>query len=379
MSEIISSEFAKFLWLEAQGLTVRAPFGSGAGATPKAIEHLGYVQIDTIHVIERCHHHILFTRIPSYRKSHLHCAQSADKSVFEYWAHALAYLPTRDLHFFIPEMRRMSKDPGRWFKSVTRQDMLKVLNRIKKDGPISIRDVDDDVLVEKAHDWASKKPSKWAMQLGFYTGQLVISERQGMLKKYELMDRHFGWDSKPKAATKSEVSRYLLDRALRSQALVSLESICYLNNKAKPPVAELLSQRARQKSLVPVRLQGDDKTQYWTTPETLEKRKNEPSGLVHLLSPFDPLVIQRKRFQKFFGYEHKFEAYLPKEKRTFGYFALPVLIGDQVVALIDLKTDRQKNKLLIQQWSWLKGMRSAHNRRLIEEELIRFEKFQLLG
>jgi len=99
--------------------------------------------------------------------------------------------------------------------------------------------------------------------------------------------------------------------------------------------------------------------------------------MVHILSPFDPLIIQRKRLKLLFGYDHVFEAYVPKPKRQFGYFALPVLVGDEIVAAVDLKTDRQNKKLLIQQWTWV-GKGSARNhKKLIEEELHRFEKFQL--
>ena len=102
-----------------------------------------------------------------------------------------------------------------------------------------------------------------------------------------------------------------------------------------------------------------------------------PKTLVHILSPFDPLIIQRKRLQLFFDYEHRFEAYVPKEKRLFGYFALPVLVGDEIVAAIDLKTDREQQKLLVQKWTWVgKGSRRSHKRR-IEEALHRFERFQL--
>ena len=98
---------------------------------------------------------------------------------------------------------------------------------------------------------------------------------------------------------------------------------------------------------------------------------------VHILSPFDPLVIQRERLERFFGYQHRFEAYLPKAKRVFGYFAQPVLVDDAIVALIDLKADRARQKLLVQQWTWVgKGPRRTHKPR-IEEALHRFEKFQL--
>src|ERR1700754_1168889 len=82
---------ARAIWLRAQRLDAEAPFGEGPSATAAAVNHLGYVQIDTIHVIERCHHHILWSRLPDYRRADLHAAQSADKSVFEYWTHSLSY------------------------------------------------------------------------------------------------------------------------------------------------------------------------------------------------------------------------------------------------------------------------------------------------
>ncbi|MBC7464351.1 MAG: winged helix DNA-binding domain-containing protein, partial [Bdellovibrio sp.] len=216
MSVVITKTQAKNLWIEAQGLNQKAPFGLGAKATTKAIKHLGYVQIDTISVIERCHHHILYSRIPNYKAEHLHAAQTKEKTVFEYWTHALAYIPTRDFKFFLPIMKKTIAEPNRWFQSVQKEEMKKVLTLIKKNGAISIRDIQDDVLVEKEHEWASRKPSKKALQYGFHCGQLVISERIGMLKKYELVDRHFDWDQKPKAATEKECNAYLLDRALKS-------------------------------------------------------------------------------------------------------------------------------------------------------------------
>src|SRR5579872_5090137 len=106
MTARISRNFAKAIWLNAQRLDSDAPFGGGPAATPAAVRHLGYVQIDTIHVIERCHHHILYNRIPDYRREHLHVAQAVDRSVFEYWTHALAYLPVEDFKHYVGQMRR---------------------------------------------------------------------------------------------------------------------------------------------------------------------------------------------------------------------------------------------------------------------------------
>ncbi|WP_375451191.1 winged helix-turn-helix domain-containing protein [uncultured Devosia sp.] len=374
-SHAIDPAHARHIWLHAQRLDTPAPFGDGPAATSLAIAHLGYVQIDTINVIERCHHHILQTRIPDYRRAHLAQAQSVDKSVFEYWTHALAYVPVADFHYFVPAMKSYRAAPSRWFGAAAPQDVRKMVLRIQRDGPLSIRDIGDDVLVDKDHPWASKKPSKRVLEIMFYQGLVAISRRAGMVKTYDLMERHFGWDRAPRAATDRQVSQYLLERALRSQGIVSLESICHLDAPSKGAVKALIESQVRRKALVPVHLAYAPKAQHWVTPEALET-PYEPAGLVHILSPFDPLVIQRRRLAAFFGYEHLFEAYVPAAKRRLGYFALPVLVGERVVAALDLKTDRAAGKLLIRRWTWLVDA-DAGTKAAIETALGRFEAFQL--
>ena len=439
---------ARRIWLRAQRLDEQEPFGVGPAATRAAVEHLGYVQIDTIHVVERSHHHILFTRIPEYRCADLHQAQAVEKSVFEYWTHALSYVPTEDFRFFVREMRRQREKPHRWFGSVTPEEVRRVLRLLRTEGPLTIRDIEDEVLVEKHHPWASRKPSKRALQLAFHMGLVAVSERNGMLKTYDLIDRHFGWERPPRPATERQISEYMLDRALRAQRIVSLDSICFQDAPRKPAVRKIIETRVRRGELVPVAVEGAGKQQHWAPPEALEnlprpaetgrshgnrandgssppggevgraerrpgegefhgvgpltrrtpdgarrplpegERKRQspeaaaphaPEELVHILSPFDPLIIQRKRLKLFFGYEHRFEAYVPKEKRVFGYFALPVLFGDAIVAAIDLKADRAGGRLLIRKWTWVGGGRARSHKRRIEEALHRFERFQLNG
>ena len=363
------------MWLRAQKLDQAAPFGDGAQATRAAVEHLGYVQIDTIHVIERCHHQILYTRIPSYRREDLRQAQTVDKTVFEYWTHALSYIPTRDLRFYLGAMRRDWQRRTAWFAPVGGAELRKVLARLRSQGPLTIRDIDDDVLVEKAHAWASRKPSKRALQLAFFRGLVTVSERNGMLKTYELMDRHFGWERPPRPAPESEVLGYLLERALRTQGVASLDSVCYFDARRKPAMRRLINARVGRGELVPIKVEGSP-LEHWARPENLETNRALEGERIHILSPFDPLVHHRKRLELFFGYEHRFEAYLPKAQRRFGYFAQPVLAGDEIVAVLDLKTDRERGKLLIQQWTWI-GRNSRRHKRRIEEALQRFERFQL--
>ena len=137
-----------------------------------------------------------------------------------------------------------------------------------------------------------------------------------MLKTYELTDRHFGWERAASARLGGRRSlEYLLDRALRSQGLVSLDSACHLDATRKPAIRQLIEARVRRKQLVPIALEGAGKVEHWARPEVLEAASEPVEQTVHILSPFDPLVIQRKRLHLFFDYEHRFEAYVPKDKR----------------------------------------------------------------
>ncbi|MCC0031515.1 MAG: winged helix DNA-binding domain-containing protein, partial [Brucellaceae bacterium] len=134
--------------------------------------------------------------------------------------------------------------------------------------------------------------------------------------------------------------------------------------------------RVRVRRLKPVSVENDG-TQYWAEPQVLDalERDADPDR-VHILSPFDPLIIQRKRTAALLGYDHVFEAYVPAAKRQFGYFTLPVLAGDEIVAALDLKADRQAKTLLVQAWHWVgPGDEGAH-RQAVETALHDFEQFQ---
>lgn len=372
----ISQHAARHIWIHAQKLDTKAPFGGGPEAVAQAITHLGYVQIDTINVIERCHHHILYNRIPTYKRTDLHTALSDHKSIFEYWTHALSFVPTAHFEHFAASMKAHRNDPTAWSAGCDPAKLRAILRRIKREGPLSIADIKDDELVEKSHAWGSRKPSKRALQEAFYNGQVVISERRGMLKFYELTARHFGWDRFPRAARQADTYAYLLDRALTSQGLVCLNSICYLNARQKPAINKLIEQRVRAKQLVPVTIDGFEGVQHWATPQVLEQVHAPDFERAQILSPFDPLIIQRKRTSALFNYDHIFEVYVPKEKRKFGYFTLPVLMGDEIVAAIDLKADRKNQNLLIQAWHWVgQGNAQAHQS-IINTALDEFSAFQ---
>ncbi len=371
----ISAARARAIWIDAQRLNAAEPFGAGPEAVARAVAHLGYVQIDTINVIERCHHHILHNRIPAYVRADLEQAQAVAKTVFEYWTHALAYIATADFRFFSGEMKRQRKEPTHWYADVTAKDVRKVVRRVRDEGALAISDIKDDVLIDKDHPWASRKPSKRALQTAFFRGELTIARREGMLKTYELTERHFGWERLPKPASAAEITRYRLERALRSQGIVGLAPVGLGAMGVKAAVKALIEREVRARRLVPVTFAGAT-GEHWARPEVLEGTIAPPT-LTHILSPFDPLIIQRKRTAAFFGYEHLFEAYVPKAKRKLGYFTLPVLVGDEIVAALDLKADRQADKLLIQAWHWVGKGSARRHKKEIEAALDRFARFQL--
>jgi uncharacterized protein YcaQ len=123
-------------------------------------------------------------------------------------------------------------------------------------------------------------------------------------------------------------------------------------------------------------VQDVERVEHWVRPDALEAVPAAAEAPVHILSPFDPLIIQRKRLRQFFDYEYRFEAYVPRDKRVFGYFVCPVLIGDRIVAGLDLKADRERGQLLVRRWNWL-GRESKAHRRQVESALHAFERFQL--
>jgi uncharacterized protein YcaQ len=231
-------------------------------------------------------------------------------------------------------------------------------------------------LEDKTHLWASRKPTKRALEAAFYKGLLTVSRRVGMVKTYELLTRHFGWSRLPRAASERETLDYLLDRALRSQGIVSLDSVCYQDAARKPAMRRLVERRVRRGELVAVQVEGAERLHHWVRPETLDVVTVPAEEPVHILSPFDPLVIQRKRFRLFFDYDYRFEAYVPKDDRVFGYFVCPVLVGDRIVAGLDLKPDRERGRLLVQRWNRV-GRTSRSDRARVETALQAFERFQI--
>ena len=315
-----ASQFRKKALL-SQGLLQKDAFGRGKKAVLRAIQHLGYIQIDTISVVERAHHHVLWSRVSNYQPAHL-SSLIREKQVFEYWFHAAAYLPMNEFRFALPRMYAIKSGKKHWFANTDPKLMRQILQRIKTEGPLMARDFEDPP--RGANGWWEWKPAKQALEQLFIQGDLMVVERQGFQKKYDLMERALPPQIDTRCPTLEEQARYFVDVTLRAHGFAAIKSYTYLRKGAelRKVVKEVLEQDVTEKRLLKSALPCGT-TVYCDLQMTSRKQINDR---VVLLSPFDNVVIQRERCRRIFGFDYQIECYVPKAKRQFGYFCLPCLL-----------------------------------------------------
>ncbi len=325
------------LALVRQGLWHAPDFGSSRQGTLNAIEHLGYVQIDTISMIERAHHHVLWTRVPDYQITHLN-QLVAERQIFEYWFHAASYLPMRDYRF---ALRRMAaaRNP---MPAVDHSALMReILQRVRDEGPLRVRDLEGNKT--KSGTWWDWGPSKRAVEKLFFQGDLMVSERIGMEKVFELRERILPSGLNLHEPDTTEYAAYLLRTYLHAQGVVTLEQLTHLHTDKplKQTMRELLAAQIASGALSPI----DGLPNAYAKTAELKQITADCTPSVHLLSPFDNAVIHRQRLQQLFGFDYRLECYVPAAKRQFGYFCLPILFGDFFVGRIDCKAHRKEQRL----------------------------------
>ena len=324
----------------AAGAGFLSPPGKGPAAVGQLVDRIGFVQIDTISVVERAHHHILAARLPGYKPLWLEKAP-----VFEYWAHAAAYLPWRDFRHTLPRKERIKANGHDWFRA-EEAEAERVLKRIREEGPLMARDFEAPRRTAGWWDW---KPAKRALEYLFMAGDLMVLPRQGFQKVFDLTERVLPDGTDTRLPTPLEHASWLVERALDPWGLVARDEIGYQRREHTEFIDTALSQKEEEGSLVKVAVQGLAKTPYWLRAADLEAVDSlaKPRNELKILSPFDPFLIHRKRVQRLFDFNFSIECYVPAEKRTFGYFALPLLQGDGFVGLLDAKANRAEGVLEI--------------------------------
>lgn len=306
----------------------------------KIIEQIGYVQIDTISIVERAHHHVLWTRFPGYKKEMLD-ELIKSKKLFEYWSHAAAYLPMRDYRF---SLRRKSvyKERYKDWEKKNRKILNYVYDRVKAEGPLQSRDFEHPP--RKSAGWWDWKPAKDALEFLFHTGELMVKERKGFQKVYDLTERVLSRNIDVTPPTEEEYSEHLIMNAINANGFVSEKEITYLRRHNNKTTKSVLNNLLESKQIIPLKIKEVEKENYYTTEKNLRGLdKILTHDVLHIMSPFDNLVIQRKRLNTLFNFDYTIECYVPAPKRKFGYYVLPIFYKDKFAGRIDAKADRSKN------------------------------------
>lgn len=366
-------QLLRLITLHQQGLTTMCPFGKGIQATKRVLDQLGYIQIDTLSVIERAHHHTLWTRIPDYQPDYLHQLVQ-ERSVFEYWFHAASYLPMSHYRFALPQMSAIKRGESPYSTNVEAKYLRHVLDRIRIDGPLKARNFESTTTSNAK--WWNWKPTKRALEKLFMEGDLMITGRDGMEKVYDLTERVLPDKTNTSEPSLLEFSEYLINQSLRAHGFTTLKQLTHLRpgNKLREALNSILKQKIQQGSLLEFPIEGMPKL--YITQNTLDTNIKKPATNVRLLSPFDNAIIHRDRVQQVFEFDYRLECYTAKEKRQFGYFCLPILYKDRLVGRVDCKAHRKVGDFeLVNLHLEYKGINLEHFIPNFARLVYRFSKF----
>lgn len=358
----ISNKLARRIILKSQFLVSNTDIFRGKEGILRIIDQLGYIQIDTLAVIRRSHHHTLWTRQPDYQEQLLDELQSRDRLIFEYWAHAMSYQPMADFRYSLPRMKNLQNPSNKWIKQLFQkyQNLLPVvLERIQKEGPLGSKDFKPPP-GRKQGSWWDWNPTKTALELLFWTGDLMISERRNFQKIYDLTERVLPGHINTTYPTAEELGQFLVRRALLALGVAQEKEILKFMQPESSRDSDLqianrelisasLNQLLGSGEIVPVQLESFPENIFFALKKTIEQTSNikPANSAIFLLSPFDNLIIQRDRLKRLFDFDYALECYLPPAKRKFGYFTLPILWHENFVGRLDPKADGKKKILFI--------------------------------
>ena len=350
MSERISRLQARRIALAAQGFGKAAPAQPGRAQLLRTVERLGLYQIDSVNVLARAHYLPAFSRLGAYDRSLLDRAAwgpKRERRLFEYWAHEASLLPL-ELHPLLRwRMARAERGEIGWtnLKRFAREDRPyaeAILARIRAEGPLAASDFEQD---RSRSGWWEWGDTKRALEWLFWSGRLTTATRRGSFERvYDLPERVI-----PAAILalptpdEADAQSGLVDRAARALGIATESDLRdYFRLDPAATRAAILSLR-EEGVLIEANVQG------WARPAYVHRDARRPRRIdgAALLAPFDPLIWHRPRAERLFDFRYRIEIYTPADKRTHGYYVLPFLLGDRLVARVDLKADRQAGSLLV--------------------------------
>jgi uncharacterized protein YcaQ len=372
----ISNRDAKHLWLSVNGLA-RTP--TGPLDTLALIRSLGFVQLDTIQVVSRAHHHILWSRNQNYREPMLDTLLAKDRSVFEHFTHDASVLPMEFLPMWQRQFQRMKDkvSASSWYGNALDANLLdSIKHKITQEGPLSTRDFDTKIKGPKQM-WR-KPPHKQALDYLWYSGTLATSHRTGFTKFYDLSERIFPNDLHTQDIGDLAQIDWLCRAALDRIGFGSLGEIRKFWDATDSKDVNAWAKRDAA-DLVPVEVQGADRS--WTKAiasagiEAQLQTLSAPTSRLRILNPFDPAIRDRTRLKRLFGFDYTVEMFVPAAKRKWGYYVFPLLEGSRFIGRIEVKADRAKTTLnVLNLWAEADVTFTAKQASKLDAELERFAR-----
>ncbi|MBR9835761.1 MAG: winged helix-turn-helix domain-containing protein [Alphaproteobacteria bacterium] len=347
-ARVISNRDARRLWLDAQGL---AQVPTGPLDLPRLITQLGFVQLDTIRVVARAHHHILWSRNQNYREPMLNKLMATHRGVFEHFTHDASVLPIETWPMWQRQLRRLEKKVRgwEWHRGMLDKDGRNAIkDRIRAEGPLSTKAFDTQV--EGPKQMWKRPPHKLALDYMWYAGELSTSHRENFTKFYDLTERVIPDHLREAEISDEDQVNWLCAGALKRMAFGSEGDIQrFWDAVDNREVHDWVG--TNQAGLVPVEITCTDgsRVKAWAPGDIETRLANAPAptSRLRILNPFDPVIRDRKRLARLFGFEYTVEMFVPAAKRRWGYYVYPILEGDRFVGRIEVKADRKAGQLTV--------------------------------
>lgn len=370
---VISTETARRLFLGAQGLLADPTRKATRTTLAKLIEQMGFVQVDSINYVERAHHLTLGSRLDGYRHQHFTDLLEKDRSLFEHWTHDAAAVPTAWFAYWKPRFARYeTRLRDRWWGprmgAQPEQTLAHVRERIAREGPLRSQDFEHDRRGARA-GWWDWKPQKTALEYLWFTGELMVTRREKFQKVYDLTERVLPAVTTLAPPTEAEYIAWACRTAFERLVVATPKEIAdFWHAITLAQARQWCEQAAKSGEIVPVTVatMNDEQPRAsfalsdWRT--RLRKLPAAPDRM-RLLSPFDPVIRDRARVARLFGFDYRFEAFVPEPQRRYGYYVLPILEGDQLVGRIDSKFQRERGTLEVRQVYWEQAVKVTKARR----------------
>ena len=366
----LSISQARRIALAAQGFARPPPRKATARHLIANVDRLALHQIDSVNVLTRAHYLPAFSRLGAYDRSTLDAlawGRKSNRRLFEYWGHEASLMPLDLYPLMHWRMDRANRGEAGWgslraFATERRHDAEAILERIRDEGALAASDVETR---KGPGGWWAWGQAKQALEWLFWAGHVTTATRRRSFERvYDLPERVLpaGILQRP-APQEDEAHRLLIARSAQALGVATAADLRDYFRLKPEPARTAIGQLVEEQVLQPVRVEG------WKQPAFLHAEARCPRAITAsaLVAPFDPLVWERSRTERLFGFRYRIEIYTPADRRVHGYYVLPFLLGDRLVARVDLKSDRKDKRLLVQRLTLEKDSPAGARDALAEE------------